>query len=488
MKGQKGLNRLNGLKQLNTLKRHAVLGAILTGAFSLVLTNSAFNVLLPYFVEYYGISTPTGGWIITLYMLAMTLTMPVASLIVDRLGRKKTYMLGIALYGLFSLVGALFHAHVAVLLLVRFMHGAAAGLMIPLSLVLLFDYYGSEVRGRVTGAWGMLLMLAPAVGPTLGGIIIQFGQLEYLFWLNVPFALFSFVLCGLHIQAYLPARRKRLHSSSLARLIAGIASLSLGIQLYSDSLVPGGIPWLLLAVGIGLLVRFVLLENRLDEPMIRYPLLRRNRVFALTVLISTIQDSAMFGAIFALPLLFQEVFGLSPSLSGMMFLPAAVCTSLFMWVGGTLMDKGKSLRFIIWGTLLVSLSLLAFALLPQGTAVAVMLLLMACRGMGIGLSGMSVSTIGLQALPDEDMHEGSALSTTIQRLVSSFALMVLTLFYDERWQGMAQAGQAVDSAKWHALREMCIALGIALMLTLPMILSITRKRVGIIGDHKRNAL
>ena len=162
------------------LRRHAVLFAILLGAFTLVLTNSAFNLLLPYFIEYYDISTTAGGWIIALYMLAMTLTMPLASLIVDRLGRKRTYMMGICIYGVFSVIGALFHSYIEALLLVRFMHGVAAGLMIPLSLVLLFDVYGPEVRGRITGAWGLLLMLAPAAGPTLGGFIIQYGRLEIL--------------------------------------------------------------------------------------------------------------------------------------------------------------------------------------------------------------------------------------------------------------------------------------------------------------------
>lgn len=85
-------------------------------------------------------------------------------LIVDRLGRKQTYMLGITIYGVFSVAGALFYHSIEVLLLVRFMHGVAAGLMIPLSLVLLFDVYGPEVRGRITGAWGCCLCLLLRLG------------------------------------------------------------------------------------------------------------------------------------------------------------------------------------------------------------------------------------------------------------------------------------------------------------------------------------
>ncbi|WP_411346594.1 MFS transporter [Paenibacillus sp. WLX1005] len=474
---------------MSRLRQHAVLGSILVGAFSLVLTNSAFNVLLPYFVQYYRVSTLTGGWIIALYMLAMTLTMPVASLIVDRLGRKRTYMLGIVLYGSFSIVGALFYPYVAVMLIVRFVHGVAAGLMIPLSLVLLFDYYGTEVRGRITGAWGMLLMIAPAVGPTLGGIIIQFGRLDLLLWLNVPFAIGALIWCGRYIQPYEPARRKSVQLSSLGLMVGGIALLSFGIQLHASTWLPVWLPWLMLVAGLSSLVLFVRVENRRHEPMIRYRLLRQNVIFAWTVFISTIQDCVMFGAIFALPLLFQQVFGLSPSLSGMMFLPTAIGTSLFMWIGGTWMDKGQSRRFIAWGALLVTGTLMAFAWLPDMTttiAVLVIVVLMALRGIGMGLSGMSVSAIGLQALPEEDMHEGSALATTLQRLISSFALIILTLFYDARWQMLVTAGQSASLAQWAALREIFMILGGLLLCTLPVILTITRKKVGIIvEDHKQ---
>ncbi len=144
----------------------------------------------------YDISTTLASWMMILYIVAMTMTMPLTSLIVDRLGRKQTYLLGIGLFGLFSILGGLCYQYVQVVLLVRFMHGVAAGIMIPLSLVLLFDFYEPEVRGKVTGVWGMLLTIATVIGPTLGGVIIQVGELKHLFWLNV--SLCSFVIGMVH--------------------------------------------------------------------------------------------------------------------------------------------------------------------------------------------------------------------------------------------------------------------------------------------------
>lgn len=465
------------------VKKHSVLLAILIGAFSLVLTNSAFNILLPSFVQMYGISTAFGGWIIILYMLAMTITMPLTSLVVDRLGRKNTYILGIAIYGLFSILGGLFSQYVQIVLLVRLMHGVAAGLMIPLSLVLLFDYYGKEVRGRVVGAWGILLMIAPAIGPTLGGAIIQFGQLKYLFWINVPFALLSFVLCCTQIRPYSPANRKIIHLQGITLIIFSLTSLILGIQMVSNPTVPKWIPCLLLLLGIVALIRFIQTENGKEEPLIRYRLLRRNPIYTTSLLISTIQDSVMFGVIFVVPLILQEVLQLSPSVTGAMFIPTAIFTSLFVWVGGSLIDSGKSLRFIAYGIGFVAVSVLSFAFVPKGVSLFVLLFLMSLRGIGNGLSDMTVTAIGLNALPEEDLHEGSALSNTIQRLASSFAVMLLGVYYEVRWQMIVQSGELAGHAKWTALKEECIALGALMLVTLPLVLFINGRKVEVVAGN-----
>ncbi|QGQ99115.1 MFS transporter [Paenibacillus psychroresistens] len=470
------------------LKKHSVLLAVLLGAFSLVLTNSAFNILLPSFVEMYGIPTAFSSWIIILYILAMTITMPLTSLVVDRLGRKKTYIAGIGLYGLFSILGGLFSQYIEIVLLVRVMHGIAAGLMIPLSLVLLFDYYGKEVRGRVVGAWGILLMIAPAIGPTLGGAIIQFGELKYLFWINVPFALFSFLLCCTQIKQYPPVRRKTLHLQGITLMVLGIASLSLGIQMFSNPTVPSWIPYVLLILGAATLVSFIRKENVKEEPLIRYSLLKRNPVYTVALLISAIQDAVMFGVIFVLPLIFQEVLHLSPSMTGAMFIPTALFTSLFVWVGGSLVDSGKSLKFIAYGIGCIAVSVLAFAFVPQGVSFIVLLLLMSLRGIGNGLSDMTVTAIGLNSLQEEDLHEGSALSNTIQRLTSSFAIMLLGLYYDVRWQMVVQSGELAEHAKWTILKEECIILGVLMILTLPLVSLLNRKREDIVVANGKNTV
>jgi len=469
-------------------KRHTVLLAILVGAFSLVLTNSGLNLLLPSFVELYGISTSLGGWIISLYILAMTVTMPLTSIVVDRLGRKRTYIFGLTLYGVFSIVGGIGCQYVEIVLLVRLMHGIAAGLMIPLSLVLLFDYYGQEVRGRVVGIWGMLLTIAPAIGPTLGGLIIQYGKLQHLFWINVPFALISLLLCSKHIKAYEPARRKTIDGQGIALMLGSVTALSLGIQLISIPTVPGWLPGLLLPVGAAALIRFIRRENKKKEPLIRYGLLRRNPVFTMSLVISTVQDAVMFGVIFILPLIFQEVLHLSPSVSGSMFIPTAICTSLFVWIGGSLVDKGRSLKFIAYGIVCIVVSVAAFAFVPQGVSLVLIIALMALRGIGNGLSDMTITAIGLNALREDDLHEGSALSNTIQRLVSSFAVMLLAGYYDIRWQMTVNAGETAEYAKWLALKEECIALGGILLLTLPLVALINRKRLNnVVGNRQYSA-
>ncbi|GMK37483.1 MFS transporter [Paenibacillus sp. CCS19] len=461
---------------VEAVKKHSVLFAILIGAFSLVLTNSAFNVLLPSLVKLYGISASLSGWIISLYALAMTLTMPLTALVVDRFGRKRTYMLGLFMYGIFSALGGLFSTYITVVLFVRVMHGVAAGLLIPLSLVLLFDHYEEQLRGRIVGVWGMLLTIAPAIGPTLGGVFMQFGKLPMLLWVNVPFALLSLLLCQTQIQSYAPARRKPIHLSGILLLVAGIAALCLGIQFFSSDSIPRGVSIGLLLLGILLLATSVWKEKGKQEPLIRYGMLRRHAMFTASLTVSAIMDVVMFGVLFVLPLMFQEVLALSPSVAGAMFVPVAICTSLFGWIGGRWVDTGRSLGYIAWGIVLMACSVWAFAFVSPSVSILIVVALMAMRGIGNGLSDMTMTTIGLNALPEEDMHEGSAMSNTLQRLLSSLGVLLLAVYYDMRSQSLILTGELAQTAKRIALQEECMALGCLMAASLPLVYYISKKR------------
>jgi EmrB/QacA subfamily drug resistance transporter len=467
---------------IEPIKRHAALAAVFIAAFSLVLMNSSFNILLPSFMQLYGISATSAGWVILSYLLSMTVTMPLTPLIVDRLGRKRAYIAGVAVYGLSSIIGGLFVQYVQVILIVRCVHGIAGGIMIPLSLSLLFDVYEQEVHGRVAGVWGIQLTIASIIGPTLGGLVIQFGELQYLFWMNVPFAIVSLFLCATQIDSYKAMRKKEIDVLGIIFLVLSICMLSVSIQLLLKGIIPIWVLVIMLIGGFLLLIRFIQLENKKIEPLLNYKLLRRNKIFAITVLISVIQDVVMLGAIFVLPLLFQEVFHLPSSLVGAMFIPTAIFTSLFMWLGGFWMDRGKSKNFIVVGIIIVALSILSFSLLPSSVSLVVLIILMIGRGIGGGLSNMTVTTIGLHTLSQEELHEGSALASTIERFSSSFAVMLLTIYYEFRWNSLANTVGSLADAKWMALKEECMILGCIMLVTVPFVLYITRKRVDI-GGH-----
>ena len=138
-------------------------------------------------------------------------------------------------------------------------------------------------------------------------------------------------------------------------------------------------------------------------------------------------------------------------------------------------DKGKSLRFIAYGVGLIAISVFLFAFVTKEASLVVIVTLMAVRGIGIGLSNMTVTTIGLNSLTDDNLHEGSALSNTIKRLGSSVTVMLLVGYYDVRWQMISRLGENAQYAKWTALREECIALGCLMILTIPLALLLNKK-------------
>ncbi|CAM5630074.1 MFS transporter OS=Lysinibacillus sphaericus OX=1421 GN=LS41612_01635 PE=4 SV=1 [Lysinibacillus sphaericus] len=277
-------------------------------------------------------------------------------------------------------------------------------------------------------------------------------------------------------------RKKEMDLFGIIYMVLSILMLSVSIQLFLKQVLPTWLVVMMLVGGLLLLIRFIQLENKKIEPLLNYKLLQRKTIFAITVLIAAIQDVVMLGAVFVLPLLFQEVYQLPSSAVGAMFIPTAIFTSLFMWLGGHWMDKGKSKNFIVVGIVIVAISIISFSFLPKSVSIFVLILLMIGRGIGGGLSNMTVTTIGLHTLSQEELHEGSALASTIERFSSSFAVMLLTIYYDFRWSMLINAGLSVADAKWMAIKEECVILGSIMLVTVPFVLYITRKRVDI-GVH-----
>lgn len=441
--------------------RWLVVVNVLLGTLTVSLNNSSLNPALPAFMDAFAIGPLLATWIVAAFMVSMGMTMPLTSFLSQRVGRKRLYLCGVGLFIGGSLLGALANS-IALVIAARVVQGIASGLMIPLSLAIIFSVYAKGERGRVTGLWGAAVMLAPALGPLCGSLLLEGFGWRSLFLMNVPIGVLALLLGIGVLPTGEAAERKPFDLAGYLLIATGIGLLMIAIgrlgnaQALLDPLNLG-----MLLVAILCLLAFVHLELRRSAPLLDLRLFAL-RGYRLSVIIAVVQSVGMFESLVLLPLLVQVVLGHSAIWTGLVLLGTAVCASLFGHVGGRLLDRHGPRGVVSCGLLLTGVATLALGLLGAQTSIGLVFVLMMVRGAGLGLSYMPVTTAGLNALPEAMVTQGAAMNNIARRLVSSLAIVIAALWLE--WRFSAEAGGAGTLA---AINEVFMVSGFLILLALP---------------------
>ncbi len=445
-----------------TVPRHWVVINVMLGTLTVSLNNSSLNPALPAFMAAFAIGPLMATWIVAGFMTAMGMTMPLTSFLSQRLGRKRLYLWGVALFIGGSLMGAVADSIVLVIA-ARVVQGIASGLMIPLSLAIIFSVYAKDERGRVTGLWSAVVMLAPAVGPLCGSLLLEWFSWRSLFLMNVPIGLVALILGLGVLPASEPPERKPFDGAGYLLIASGIGLLMVATSRlhHADGLLdPLNLG--MLTAGALCLTAFVRVELSRPEPLLNLRIFNL-RGYRLSVIIAVVQSVGMFECLVLVPLLVQMVLGYSAIWTGLALLCTAGFASLFGQMGGKLLDRHGPRAVVSVGMLLTGASTLALGMLgPQATLATVFVLMMA-RGAGLGLSYMPVTTAGLNALPEPMVTQGAAMNNISRRLVSSLAIVIASLWLEMRLG--AEAGSALRASG--AVSEVFIATGVLILLALP---------------------
>ncbi|UUQ67962.1 DHA2 family efflux MFS transporter permease subunit [Pseudomonas fuscovaginae UPB0736] len=442
------------------MSRRWVVFNVLLGTLTVSLSNSSLNPALPAFMSVFGIGPLLATWIVAGFMTSMGMTMPLTSFLSQRLGRKRLYLGGVALFVGASLLGAVADS-ISLVITARVVQGIASGLMIPLSLAIIFSVYAKPERGRVTGLWSAAVMLAPALGPLCGSLLLEWFSWRSLFLMNVPIGLLALVLGVVVLPDSEPAERQPFDLAGYLLIAAGIGLLMVSISgLRHATTLLDPLDLALLLAGLGCLAAFVRVELSRKAPLLNLRIFAL-RGYRLSVVIAVVQSVGMFECLVLLPLLVQVVLGYSAIWTGLALLCTAAFASLFGQMGGRILDRHGPRTVVTCGLLLTGLSTLALGLLKADAAIAVVFGLMMVRGAGLGLSYMPVTTAGLNALPEPMVTQGAAMNNISRRLVASLAIVIASLWLEWR---VGAAGEATSPA---AISEVFIATGILILLALP---------------------
>ncbi len=427
------------------------------------------NPILPHFMDIFDADAVAIGWVLTIFMVSMGMTMPLTGYLGDRFGKKRIYIIGLILFMVGSISGAL-SPSLLMIIVSRAIQGTAGGLMMPIAMALVFHAFPRNERGLAVGIYGIAAMVAPAIGPTVGGIVIEYFSWPFLFLFNIPFAVAGIFFCAKYLVPTEKDPDLKFDLIGFLLVTGGVGSVlfALGRGSTLDALLsPSNI--ILIIVGALLLVVFAKYEGKQTQPLLNLAIFKIP-TYSVSIVVTATASIGLFSGIFLLPLLIQDVYGLSEIQTGLLFLPAALMSGLFMSIGGKILDV-KGPRYVVPIGLLVLGSftlLLGFNTLT--TSFWFILIVNVIRSAGLGMCNMPATTAGMNAIPDDQVAQGSAMNNVIRQIFSSFGIVFFSIYFEVR-RGLLATGSAgleMQEATLQALNEAFLISGIVILCVVPV--------------------
>ncbi|MDQ0246654.1 EmrB/QacA subfamily drug resistance transporter [Bacillus fengqiuensis] len=404
--------------------------AIILGAFVAILNNSLINVAIPKLTTDLGSTTSRIQWVLTGYMLASGVIIPITGYMEERIGYKKFLLLALAIFTGGTVLCAVAWSDTS-LIMARVIAGIGGGVIGPLSMVIIYKIMPREQIGTALGLWGVSAMVAPAVGPTLSGYLIEWFNWRFLFIICIPFALFAMMMVSILLKE--PAKTEPKPFDFAGFLLA---ATSAGTLLYalSNGQSKGWTSFeivALLFISFWALIFLLFVEKQVENPVIELSLFK-NFVFVLSIIVSSLVMVGLYGAMFLMPIYLQNIQGVSPIDTGLLLMPQAICMAFMMPVAGKLFDKVGVIPLGLTGLSLMGVTTYELHRLTADTPHEWLIPLLMVRGIGIGLCMMPFSTAGMNAVAPHLVGKASAASNLIRQVAASMAIAVFTVIMQQR--------------------------------------------------------
>ena len=400
-----------------------VLVSVIFGTFMVILDSTAINVAIPTLQRQFHAPVDQVDGVLTAYVLALGIVTPLAGWFSERFGIKRVYIASLGLFVLGSALCALAPS-LPFLIAFRALQGLGGGMLAPLGIALLFGAFPEKERGVAFGIYGIPLIVAPASGPVLGGYFVQYLSWHYIFLINIPVGIAGMILGRFWLRE---SRR-----GTAARLdIPGVilSSLSFGTLLYaiqrgaSDGWTSPPV-LALMSFGIVGLIAFVIVELRVKEPLLDLRLFTK-RTYAFANIVGWVSSIALFGAEFLLPLYLQTLRGQTPLQAGLLVLPLALSAGIVTPIAGALYNRIGGRWLIFAGSILLAINTWELAHLTPDTSYPAIMVIVAIRGIALGLVLQTTLTTALYGLKPAQLPRASSLLNASRNVFQSFGIAVL---------------------------------------------------------------
>jgi EmrB/QacA subfamily drug resistance transporter len=437
-----------------------IAGVVILGMIMSILDTTIVNVALRTLGHDLHSSISQIQWVVTGYLLSLAAVIPVTGWAARRFGAKRVYMVSLVLFTVGSGLCAVASSTTA-LVLFRVLQGAGGGMIMPLGQLIMAQVAGPKRMGRVMGIVAMPAMLAPILGPVVGGSILQNLHWSWIFLVNLPIGVIAFILAGRMLPRTDSGVAGRLDVVGLALLSTASSALVYGLsQLGTHSSLTAPIVVWPTVIGLALSGVFVWHALRVERPLLDVRLYA-NRVFGAASLTTFGLGAALFGAMILVPLYYQEVRHESVVVTGLLVGPQGLGMLLVMPLTGRLTQRYGGGRVALGGVSILCLGTIPLAFVGTSTSILYISLVLLLRGVGIGFSFMPAMTAAFASLRGEELSDATPQLNVLQRVGGAIGTAVLAVVL-QRASGhaLSKPASAFQSAYWWSL-------GIAVMSLIP---------------------
>ena len=402
-----------------------VAGVVLLGAVMSILDTTVVNVAIARLAVVFHSSLTTIQWVITGYTLALAAVIPVSGWAADRFGTKRIYMWSLVLFTLGSVLSGLAWSAES-LIVFRVLQGVGGGMIMPLVMTIMTKKAGPHRMGRVMGVLGVPMLIAPILGPILGGWLVESASWRWIFFINLPIGIAAFILALIVLERDQPQPAHKLDWVGMLLLSPGLAVFIFGLAESSTYGFGSFRSWGPTVAGVVLIAAWFVHTWRSPNPLIDLRTFAHTRAGAAagTFLLFAI---SVFGTMLLVPLYYQTVRGATPIQAGLLLAPGGFGAMLMMPLAGRLTDSYGPTWLPATGLPLVAIGLIPFAFVGPHTSYVLLSCGSFVQGLGMGLSMMPNMTAAMQAVPPAAIARTSTAMNIIRQAGASIGTAVLSV-------------------------------------------------------------
>ncbi len=392
------------------------------GAFVSFLNNSLLNVALPTIMVDLNVDYSTVQWLATGYMLVSGILVPVSAFLVTRFTNRSLFITSMSIFTLGTILSAV-APNFGFLLAGRMIQAAGSSVMGPLLMNIMLVSFPREKRGAAMGLFGLVMITAPAIGPTLSGYIVQYYTWRVLFEMIVPFAVLSLILAIWKLRNVMPTRQAHMDYLSVLLSAIGFGGLLYGFSTVSRTSWSDNTVIITTVVGAIGLILFTWRQLTMEKPILDLRVYR-HPMFTLASIISVVVSAAMFSGMILTPAYVQNVRGITPLDSGLLMLPGAIIMGIMSPITGKLFDKFGARILAVIGLTITTVATYFMSEFQIDTPYSHIMMVYMLRMFGMSMVMMPIMTNGLNQLPTRLNPHGTALNNTIQQVAGSLGTAI----------------------------------------------------------------